>query len=110
MTEASGELAQAVELLTQPPRIKVTAASTSAIVSACAPMAEARRRYSSGMRRPVDTSREARERQLATYRAMAPETRLRLAAEMSADVRALTEAGNRARAARSPSREPACDR
>lgn len=58
------------------------------------------------MRRPVDTSLEARERQLAAYRAMTPETRLRLAAELSADARSLTEAGTRARAARSPGREP----
>jgi hypothetical protein len=58
------------------------------------------------MRRPVDTSIEARERQVAVYRAMTPEMRLRLAAEMSADVRTLTEAGTRARAARSPGREP----
>ena len=49
------------------------------------------------MRRPLDTSREARERQLAAYRAMAPEMRLRLAAEMSAEVRSLSEAGARAR-------------
>ena len=62
------------------------------------------------MRRPVDTSLEARERQLAAYRLMAPEMRLRLAAEMSADVRSLTEAGTRARASRPPSREPSGDR
>jgi hypothetical protein len=62
------------------------------------------------MRRPVDTSLEVRERQLAAYRLMAPEMRLRLAAEMSADIRSLTEAGTRARAARPPSREPSDDR
>lgn len=62
------------------------------------------------MRRPVDTSPEARERQLAAYRAMAPETRLRLAAEMSADVRALTKAGIRARAARTPSHQRSGER
>ena len=62
------------------------------------------------MRRPIDTSLEARERQLAAYRLMAPEVRLRLAAEMSADVRSLTEAGTRARAARFASREPKGDR
>jgi hypothetical protein len=73
-------------------------------------MAEARRRYSSGMRRPVDTSLEARERVLAAYRAMTPETRLRLAAEMSADIRSLAEAGIRARASRSSSRERSGDR
>ena len=63
-------------------------------------------RYSSGMRRPVDTSLEARERQLAAYRAMTPEKRLRLAAEMSTDIRSLTEAGTLARAASPASREP----
>lgn len=62
------------------------------------------------MRRSVDTSLEARERQLAAYRAMAPEMRLRLAAEMSADIRTLVEAGIRARASRSPSRERSGDR
>ena len=66
--------------------------------------------YSSGMRRPIDTSLEARERQLAIYRAMAPETRLRLAAELSADVRSLTEAGSRGRATRTPSRRASGDR
>jgi hypothetical protein len=74
-----------------------------------APMAGAQRRYSSGMRRPLDTSLEARERQLAAYRAMAPETRLRLAAEMSADVRALSAAGIRGRS-RTPCHEPSGDR
>lgn len=69
-------------------------------------MAAAHRRYSSGMRRSADTSLDARERQLAAYRAMAPEQRLRLAAEMSADVRSLNEAGIRARGAQSPMREP----
>ena len=58
------------------------------------------------MRRPVDTSLEVRERQLAAYRAMAPEMRLRLAAEMSADIRSLAEAGIRARVAKSAGREP----
>jgi hypothetical protein len=50
------------------------------------------------MRRSVDTSLAARQRQIAAYRAMTPERRLRLAEEMSADVRALAEAGGRARA------------
>ena len=36
------------------------------------------------MRRPIDTSVAARARQLDAYRAMTPEARLRLAAEMSA--------------------------
>lgn len=49
------------------------------------------------MRRSEDTSVEAHERQLGAYRAMSPEKRLRLAAEMSADVRALAIAGGRAR-------------
>jgi hypothetical protein len=62
------------------------------------------------MRRPVDTSLEARERQLAAYRLMAPELRLRLAADMSWDVRRLFEAGARVRASRSPGREPKRDR
>lgn len=51
------------------------------------------------MRRSVDTSPDARRRQLAAYRAMAPEKRLRLAAAMSAEVRSLSEAGRRARGA-----------
>jgi hypothetical protein len=72
--------------------------------------AEALRRYSSGMRRPVDTSPEARERQLAAYRAMTPETRLRLAAELSVDIRSLAAAGKRARADRSPSHQTSDDR
>jgi len=62
------------------------------------------------MRRPVDTSLEARERQLAAYRAMTPERRLRLAAEVSADVRSLAEAGTQARTARTPSHERSGDR
>ena len=49
------------------------------------------------MRRPVDTSIEARERQLEAYRAMTPEARLRLADEMSAAVRSLARSGIRAR-------------
>lgn len=51
------------------------------------------------MPRSGDTSLEARERQLAAYRAMAPEERLRLAAQMSADVRSLAAAGSQARRA-----------
>jgi hypothetical protein len=57
------------------------------------------------MRRPPDTSLKARERQLAAYRMMAPEARLRLAADMSADVRSLANAGARARASRPAIRE-----
>jgi hypothetical protein len=49
------------------------------------------------MRRPIDTSAEARERQLDAYRAMRPQERLRLADEMSTDVRSLARAGIRAR-------------
>ena len=52
------------------------------------------------MRRPLDTSPEARERQLEAYRAMTPAARLRLAAELSAAVQALSEAGRRSRAER----------
>ena len=52
------------------------------------------------MRRSVDTSLDARRRQVAAYRAMTPEKRLQLAEEMSAEVRSLAEAGRRARAAR----------
>jgi hypothetical protein len=58
------------------------------------------------MRRPNDTSAEAHKRQLAAYRAMTPDTRLRLAAEMSADVRSLSEAGRQARATRESERAP----
>jgi hypothetical protein len=52
------------------------------------------------MRRSADTSLDARRRQIAAYRAMTPERRLHLAAEMSAEVRALAVAGSRARATR----------
>jgi len=41
---------------------------------------------------------------------MAPETRLRLAAEMSVDVRSLTDTGKRARADRSPIHQTSGDR
>lgn len=51
------------------------------------------------MPRSGDTSPEARERQLAAYRAMSPEQRLRLAVQMSADVRSLAVAGSQARRA-----------
>ena len=50
--------------------------------------------------RPMDTSAEARERQVAAYRAMTPDDRLRLADEMSTEVRELARAGIRARAGR----------
>jgi hypothetical protein len=49
------------------------------------------------MWRPIDTSVEARERQLDAYRAMTPQDRLRLADDMSADVRSLARSGIRAR-------------
>ena len=43
------------------------------------------------MSRPLDTSIDAYRRQMDAYRSMEPAERLRLAAEMSADVRALAE-------------------
>jgi hypothetical protein len=49
------------------------------------------------MPRPLDTSADARERQLAAIRALAPSDRLRLADEMSADIRALAASGDRRR-------------
>jgi hypothetical protein len=49
------------------------------------------------MGRPLDTSAAARERQLDLYRAMTPEDRLRLADDMSTEVRELARAGIRAR-------------
>jgi hypothetical protein len=57
------------------------------------------------MRRPIDTSAEARERQLDTYRAMTPQDRLRLADRMSAEVRSLARSGIRARRSGNPSEE-----
>jgi len=54
------------------------------------------------MRRPIDTSAEARERQLEAYRAMTPEHRLRLADEMTTSVRDLAASGTRARAGAEP--------
>lgn len=53
--------------------------------------------YSSAMGRPIDTSTEARERQLEAYRTMTPEYRLRLADELTKAVRALADSGTRAR-------------
>lgn len=47
--------------------------------------------------RPIDTSIEARRRQLDALRAMTPQQRLRLADEMSAEVRSLARSGIRAR-------------
>jgi len=52
------------------------------------------------MRRSIDTSLDARRRQVAAYRAMTPATRLRLAEQMSIEVRSLAEAGSRDRATR----------
>jgi hypothetical protein len=49
------------------------------------------------MGRPIDTSIEARARQLEAYRAMRPADRLRLADQMSAEVRSLARSGIRAR-------------
>lgn len=54
-------------------------------------------RYSATVLRPHDTSVDAHRRQLDAYRSMTPTERLRLAAEFSADVRALTESGIRGR-------------
>jgi len=49
------------------------------------------------MVRPIDTSIEARARQLEAYRALRPSDRLRLADEMSEEVRSLARSGIRAR-------------
>ncbi len=49
------------------------------------------------MRRPLDTSIDGRERQLELYRAMTAEDRVRLADQMSTEVRELARAGIRAR-------------
>jgi hypothetical protein len=49
------------------------------------------------MRHPIDTSVEARKRQLDAYRAMTPDARLRLADQMSAEIRSLARSGIRAR-------------
>lgn len=46
---------------------------------------------------PLDTTLDARRRELDAYRAMSSEERLRLADQISDDVRALTRAGIRAR-------------
>ncbi len=49
------------------------------------------------MKPPIDTSVEARARQLEAYRVMRPEDRLRLADQMSDEVRSLARSGIRAR-------------
>ena len=49
------------------------------------------------MSRPIDTSRDAAERQLTALREMSPEARLRLAESMSAETRTLTRSGIQAR-------------
>jgi hypothetical protein len=49
------------------------------------------------MRRPFDTSVDAHQRQFDAFRSMASRDRLRLADEMSAEVRALVRSGIRAR-------------
>ncbi|HET9084656.1 MAG TPA: hypothetical protein VFN41_09670 [Candidatus Limnocylindrales bacterium] len=50
---------------------------------------------------PLDTSVEARQRQVAAWIAMGPEGRVRLAASMSDDVRRLAAEGQAARMSRS---------
>jgi len=57
------------------------------------------------MARPIDTSAEAQARQLEAYRAMKPEDRLRLADEMTTEVRTLARSGVRARLGGDPSNE-----
>ena len=57
------------------------------------------------MGRPIDTSLEAHARQLEAYRAMRPEDRLRLADQMSEEVRSLARSGIRARHVGDPSEE-----
>ena len=49
------------------------------------------------MSRPIDTTADARQRQVDAYRAMTPDDRLRLADQMSAEVRTLARSGIRAR-------------
>lgn len=49
------------------------------------------------MGRPLDTSGDAFDRQVAALRSMTPTTRLRLADDMSQAIRELTEAGIRRR-------------
>jgi len=49
------------------------------------------------MGRPIDTSADAHERHVAAFRSMTPQDRLRVAASMSAEVRALAAAGVRHR-------------
>jgi hypothetical protein len=49
------------------------------------------------MARPIDTSAEAHAQQLEAYQRMRPEDRLRLADQMSDDVRSLARSGIRAR-------------
>jgi hypothetical protein len=46
---------------------------------------------------PLDTSTTAHERQRETFRRMTPERRLAVAAEMSDEIRAVTESGIRHR-------------
>jgi len=60
------------------------------------------------MRRPADTSEDAKRRQTAAYRAMTPEARLRLIDSMSQEVRVIAKAGGLARASRGR-RNPAVD-
>ena len=51
---------------------------------------------------PLDTSVEARDRQIEAWIAMGPEKRVRLAASMSDDVRRVATEGAAARTPRSP--------
>lgn len=57
------------------------------------------------MGRPIDTTVDARARQLEAYRTMRPEDRLRLADQMSDEVRLLARSGIRARLAGDASEE-----
>ena len=62
--------------------------------------------YSSTMGRPMDTSADMHRKQLEALQSMTPAQRLRLADEMSSDVRALAEAGKRERSQSPETLEP----
>ena len=53
---------------------------------------------------PLDTSVEARQRQIEAWIAMGPEQRVRLAASMSDDIRRVAAEGHAARTSRSDTR------
>lgn len=53
---------------------------------------------------PLDTSAEARKRQIEAWIAMGPERRVRLAASMSDDIRRVGKEGEAARTSRSDPR------